>query len=449
LQSPDNSYLICALEGALLKTNLHSERLIQGAKNTLDKVLSSQHDLKRLKLENEEKNGQPLTIPLNEDVVAFLKEQKASGRQLFLDTSESTAEIEHILANDLTFDGYINLHSEALPENFDYIGSSNTSANIWKHADKSYLVGKDNSSGVKFEKHFETPSASFAAIVKAVRAHQWLKNLLVFVPIITSQQFMAPGALINTIIMFFCFGAVASFGYIVNDLLDLQSDRIHQSKKNRPFASGTLSISQGLIIGVVLLALATTACLFLPPACILVLTGYLALTIFYSLYLKTKIMMDVVALGALFTLRVIGGAAAIETELSFYLLSFSIFLFSSLGMVKRYAELYNLRAQNLLTAHGRGYRVEDMAPVRIIGISLGYMSVFVMGEYINSPLIAEYYSKPKFIWLLFPLITYWLGRLWLLANRGEVNEDPLIFAIKDKVSLLIAAISGLILALAN
>ena len=118
-------------------------------------------------------------------------------------------------------------------------------------------------------------------------------------------------------------------------------------------------------------------------------------------------------------------------------------------MVKRYTELYNLRAQNLLTAHGRGYRVEDMAPVRIIGISLGYMSIFIMGEYINSPLISEYYSNPKLIWLLFPLITYWLGRLWILANRGEVNEDPLIFAIKDKVSLLIAAISGLILVLAD
>jgi len=219
LQSPDR-YLICALEGALLKTNLRSERLIQGAKNNLDKVLSSQHDLERLQLENVEKNGNPLSIPLNEKVVAFLQEEKASGRQLLLDTTEPKAQIER------------------------------------QRAGKSYLAGKNVPSGVSFERHFQTPSAGFATTFRAVRAHQWLKNLLVFVPIITSQQFMAPGALINTIIMFLCFSAVASFGYIVNDLLDLQSDRIHQSKKHRPFASGKLSISQGFIIGAVLLVLA-------------------------------------------------------------------------------------------------------------------------------------------------------------------------------------------------
>lgn len=156
-----------------------------------------------------------------------------------------------------------------------------------------------------------------------------------------------------------------------------------------------------------------------------------------------------VSLGGLFTLRVIGGAAAIQTELSFYLLSFSIFLFSSLAMVKRYAELHNLRAQNRLAARGRGYRVEDMAPVRIIGISLGYMSVFIMGLYINSPLITQYYSNPKMIWLMLPLLIYWLGRLWILANRGEVNEDPLIFAIKDRTSLVVLIVSAAMLIAAN
>lgn len=160
-------------------------------------------------------------------------------------------------------------------------------------------------------------------------------------------------------------------------------------------------------------------------------------------------MLDVVCLGGLFTLRVIGGAAAIQSDLSFYLLIFSIFLFSSLGMVKRFAELHNLQIANKLSARGRGYRVEDMAPVRMIGISLGYMSVFIMGLYINSPLITEYYSNPKVIWFLIPLLTYWLGRLWIIANRGEVHEDPLIFALKDSTSLLVAAISAVILVIAN
>ena len=195
--------------------------------------------------------------------------------------------------------------------------------------------------------------------------------------------------------------------------------------------------------------IAVVGCFFLPTPAAWALAGYLALTLGYSTYLKTKLMLDVVCLGGLFTLRVIGGAAAIQSDLSFYLLIFSIFLFSSLGMVKRFAELHNLQIANKLSARGRGYRVEDMAPVRMIGISLGYMSVFIMGLYINSPLITEYYSNPKVIWFLIPLLTYWLGRLWIIANRGEVHEDPLIFALKDSTSLLVAAISAVILVIAN
>lgn len=448
MQSPDSNCLVCALEGALLKTDLWSERLVHSAKHTLEKLLSSQHDLQRLQIEDAEKTGSPLTIPLNNDVLEFLKKEKARGRRVLLDTKEPEDEINNILTDKDLFDGLVDLSQDKFPPSFEYVGSAATAPTIWKQANKKYLVGQ-KVSGLDFDRHFQSSTASITSTLKVLRSHQWLKNLLVFVPIITSQQFMVTGALLNTIVMFLCFSAVASFGYIFNDILDLQSDRNHQTKKNRPFASGSVTIAQGLLIGIGLLALAVFGCLFLPPACITVLASYLTLTVGYSLYLKTKVMMDVVTLGALFTLRVIGGAAAIQTELSFYLLSFSIFLFSSLGLVKRYAELHNLQRQNLLAAHGRGYRVEDMAPVRIIGISLGYMSVFIMGQYINSPLITEYYSNPVLIWLLFPLITYWLGRLWILANRGEVNEDPLIFAIKDKVSLLIAAVSALVLALAD
>jgi 4-hydroxybenzoate polyprenyltransferase len=175
------------------------------------------------------------------------------------------------------------------------------------------------------------------------------------------------------------------------------------------------------------------------------LFAYLALTLSYSLYLKTKLMLDIVALGGLFTLRVIGGGAAIQTELSFYLLCFSIFIFSSLGLVKRYAELKNLQNRNKQTARGRGYIVEDMLPVLIIGITLGNLSVFVMGLYIDSPLVNQFYNNPKLIWFLMPLLTYWLGRLWIITHRGMMNEDPLIFATKDKTSLLILAIAVVIL----
>ena len=441
--------LICALDGAFLKTNFRTERLLYHVKRKLDRLMLSNIDLQRLELEQIDSAASSFKIPVNKDVYNFLVKEKSNGRQIILDTKESTEDLNEVLVDHNVFDQSIDISSTLYSEKFDYIGGSNTSEDTWLKAIKKYRVGPKSEKLQGFNGQFHTPTINLGQAIKAVRAYQWLKNLLVFVPIITSQQISNTASLKNALIMFGCFSAIASFGYIVNDLLDLQSDRAHQTKRNRPFASGELCAKHGLLLGTVLLLIAAIGCLFLPIASTWALLSYLLLTIGYSIYLKTKLMIDVVSLGGLFTLRVIGGAAAIQTELSFYLLSFSIFLFSSLGMVKRYAELHNLRAVNKLSARGRGYRVEDMAPVRIIGISLGYMSVFIMGLYINSPLITQYYSDPKVIWFLLPLLTYWLGRLWILANRGEVNEDPLIFAVKDTTSLLVAALSAVILVIAN
>lgn len=441
--------LICALDGALLKTDFQSERLLHSAKSKLDHVMSSNIDLQRLELERADTTVSNFNIPINQEVYDFLMREKSSGRQIILDTKESIDTVGEVLSDHNMFDQVADFSAQPFPGKFDYIGGNQTLDETWAQATHKYLVGSLTKTPDGFNRHFQTPAINFKQTIKAIRAYQWLKNLLIFVPIITSQQLSNMTSLKNALIMFVCFSAVASFGYIVNDLLDLQSDRAHRTKRNRPFASGDLSAKQGLLIGICLLLIAAVGCFFLPIASTWALLGYLVLTISYSIYLKTKLMIDVVSLGGLFTLRVIGGAAAIESELSFYLLSFSIFLFSSLGMVKRFAELHNLQAANKLSARGRGYRVEDMAPVRIIGISLGYMSVFIMGLYINSPLITQYYSNPKVIWFLFPLLTYWLGRLWILANRGEVNEDPLIFAVKDRTSLLVAAVSAVILVIAN
>lgn len=442
--------LICALDGALLKTAYRSEQLLHGVKSKLDRLMSSNIDLQRLELERADTTVSNFSIPFNDEVYDFLAHEKSKGRQIILDTKESPETLHEVLAERNLFDQIIDFSTNSLPEKFGYIGGTSTAKNIWSQATDKYRVGPNKSENLQgFNGHFLTQGINLKQSIKAIRAYQWLKNLLVFVPIITSQQLSNTTSLKNSLIMFGCFSAIASFGYIVNDLLDLQSDRAHKTKRNRPFASGDLSAKQGFAIGACLLLIAAIGASFLPLACSWVLLGYLILTISYSIYLKTKLMIDVVSLGGLFTLRVIGGAAAIQSELSFYLLSFSIFLFSSLGMVKRFAELHNLQAANKLSARGRGYRVEDMAPVRIIGISLGYMSVFIMGLYINSPLITQYYSNPKIIWLLFPLLTYWLGRLWIIANRGEVNEDPLIFAVKDRTSLLVAAVSAVILIVAN
>lgn len=451
--------IICELDNTLIKTELGSERFIFGAKKLLTQVLSSEFDLKRLKLESSEQQTDAPLLPVNNQVIELLSHKKQSGHQLVLLSSQSKAQVAEMLG-DHPFDVITQPASSTdLTQKFgefDYVGSQHTSDETWKNANERYVVDssgnvsqKLGTLGLGVTNTFPSSQGSMRSIIKSLRLHQWLKNMLVFVPIITSQQLADTTALTSSIIMFFCFSFVASFGYIVNDLLDLQSDRAHPTKQHRPFASGDLTVRHGIIIGAALLVLAALGCTVLPGTAALALFCYLLLTISYSIYLKTKLMIDVVALGALFTLRVIGGAEAIQTEISFYLMSFSIFLFASLGMVKRYAELLNLQKRKKLAAKGRGYHVDDMAPVRIIGISMGYMSVFILGQYINSPVVTNYYSNPKFIWLLFPLLMFWLGRLWILANRGEVNEDPLIFTVKDRTSQLIFATAAVILILAN
>ncbi len=452
--------LVCELDSTLLKTDLRSEIRLQKIKQTLSRLLSSSTDLKNLQLQKNDHDDTSLEPPFNESVFDFLLVRKAAGQPLILCSRDDPASIAAILGERHIFDQIIERTAdEQLPASlgpYDYIGNADSPMKMWQTAEKRYVVEASDKTeklllqnNIAVAKSFKAPDAGIKPIIKSLRTYQWLKNLLVFVPIITSQQLDNTTAIINSIIIFVCFSLVASFGYVVNDLLDLKSDRAHPVKFKRPFASGALTVRHGLIIGVSLLVLAIVGCSFLPLAAGAALGCYLILTVLYSLYLKTKLMIDVVALGGLFTLRVIGGAAAIETELSFYLLSFSIFIFSSLGMVKRFAELHNLQRLQKLTAQGRGYRVEDMAPVRIIGISLGYMSVFIMGQYINSPVVTQYYDNPKIIWFLFPLLTYWLGRLWILANRGEVNEDPLIFAMKDTTSLLVVATAAVILIIAN
>ena len=449
--------LICELDGALLKTDFRSERIMRRAKHLLKTLISSDISLKQPAPDN---SSATTSLPINEEIFEFLQGRKSAGQTLVLRSGDDSDQVRQMLGDKNIFEEIIPLNSaDQLNERFgefEYLGTEKTPLSIWQAATRHFTVESGTRASALLGRNNLHPSQKFSvsrgdakAVFKSLRAYQWLKNLLVFVPIITSQQFDNMIAVQNSIIMFICFSMVASFGYVVNDLLDLQSDRSHPVKKNRPFASGSLSVGHGILIGVVLLALAGIGCMFLPASAGAALGIYLILTVSYSLYLKTKLMIDVVALGGLFTLRVIGGAEAIESELSFYLLSFSIFIFSSLAMVKRFAELDNLQKRKKLAARGRGYLVGDIEPVRIIGISLGYMSVFIMGQYINSPLVTQYYNNPKFIWLLFPLLAFWLGRLWILASRGEVNEDPLIFTVKDRTSILVVMAAIIILLIAD
>lgn len=450
--------LICELDNSFIKTNLKTEIRINEFKGLVTRWFVNGQSAT-----GHERGFQStrLRLPVNVDVVDFLKIRKVKGDTILLHTALDEAQVRETLPEHEIFDDIIqqgNTNTErSLCGVYDYLGTSSTPLSIWQKASKRYVVEDSNQTvtnslhehKLSVEQSFKVTPPRVQSFLRALRPHQWLKNILVFAPLIASQQMMNTEPLIKSVIMFLCFSMVASFGYIINDILDIQSDRTHLEKRLRPFASGELQISHGVILAFFLLTVAASIGVFLSGTSIIVLLAYLVLTLSYSVFLKTKLMLDVVILGTAFTLRVMGGAAAIESELSFYLLSFSIFLFASLGMLKRYAELLSLQKQQKLNSKGRGYRVEDMAPVRTIGISMGTMSVFILGQYINSPLIAEFYTRPILIWLLLPLLLYWLGRLWLLANRGGVTEDPLLFAVKDRVSQMTFLASVLILALAD
>ena len=235
---------------------------------------------------------------------------------------------------------------------------------------------------------------------------------------------------------------------MLNDLLDLEADRAHPRKSKRPFASGDLSLLYGLLLAPCLLAAAVVLAAFLPQKFWLVLGTYYALTCGYSFVLKGFVLVDALALAGLYTLRIIAGAAAVDVALSFWLLLFSIFLFLSLAFVKRFAELESLRRQKRLHAAGRGYHVEDLSLLQSLGTAAGYLSVLVLALYINSPDIQPLYSRPKVIWILCVLMLYWISRVWMIAQRGRMHDDPVVFALKDRQSIGIGVLAAIVVGLA-
>jgi 4-hydroxybenzoate polyprenyltransferase len=279
------------------------------------------------------------------------------------------------------------------------------------------------------------------AAIRALRPHQWVKNALIVVPLLAAHGSRDAHSVMAVVLAAVAFCACASSVYILNDLLDLEADRAHQRKRKRPFASGDLSIAAGLALFPVLLALGVVISLLLPVKFQLVFAGYYALTCAYSFGLKGRAIVDAMALAGLYTIRVIAGAAAASVPLSFWLLLFSVFLFLSLAFVKRYAELDALRRRQGLRAAGRGYHVEDLAVLQSLGSAAGYMSVLVLALYINSPEVTALYARPKMIWLLCVLVLYWISRVWMKAQRGEMHDDPVVFALKDRPSLAVGVLA--------
>jgi 4-hydroxybenzoate polyprenyltransferase len=302
---------------------------------------------------------------------------------------------------------------------------------------------------------FNERVSSTKAWIKAIRLHQWAKNLLIFIPMLLSHTW-APGVVTAVTLAFFSFCLCASATYIVNDLLDLEVDRQHPRKSRRPFASGDLSALSGVLVVAVFLAASLVLALLVPRAVALLspelfyflkphyfllwLVIYLVTTLAYSLRFKRSVLVDVIVLSGLYTIRIIAGSAASGIAVSTWLGSFSIFFFLSLALVKRFAELESLRARGGISAGGRGYHITDIEQLRSFGSASGFVSVVVLTLYISTLDAAQFYDHPRRLWLIVPVLLLWIMRLWLQASRGQLNEDPVVYAITDKRSLLLGAL---------
>lgn len=299
-------------------------------------------------------------------------------------------------------------------------------------------------------------AARMMPAVEAMRPHQWVKNLLVLVPLAGAHRLGSPNDLLRVLVAFVAFGCVASGVYVLNDLLDVADDRLHPRKRNRPFASGALSITTGHLLwpATTLVGLGL-AFAVLPPAFLVVLVGYFLLTLAYSFRLKRIPMVDVVALAALYTARLVGGAFAVPVPLSFWLTIFSVFLFTSLAFVKRYAELVAAKAAEqgetgeVRVLPGRGYATTDLPVVGALGAASGYIAVLVFALYIQDPVTATLYRTPRLLWIGCPVLLYWVSRIWLVTARGTMHDDPVVFAIRDRASWVVGAVLAATVALAD
>jgi 4-hydroxybenzoate polyprenyltransferase/phosphoserine phosphatase len=411
----------------------------------------------------------PSAIPYRDEVLEFARLQALSGREVVLATATHVIVAEAI-AKHLGFfnrvfatNGSVNLSGirkrDALTaaygkQGYDYVGDSRKDLPVFSSARQAMLVAPSPSLRLAAAKIanvtrvFEEDQVPLRIVARALRLHQWAKNALLAVPLLAAHMVFSLHAWISITIAFLGFGLVASATYLINDLVDLDADRRHEKKRFRPLASGRLSIPNGLVL---VLTLATTgffvSASFLPLGFVAYLMLYVALTLTYSFDLKRRLLVDVIALALLYTLRILAGGVAIGVVVSEWLLMFSLFIFFSLAFLKRFIELRGKEGSE--SASGRGYSPLDIETIRTIGVSSGLMSVLVFSLYISNPVVSHLYRSPQVLWLMCPLLIYWISRIWFLAARGEVHHDPVVFALLDWRSYLVGAFSVVIVSLAK
>jgi 4-hydroxybenzoate polyprenyltransferase len=406
-------------------------------------------------------------LPYNEDVLELIRRERQKGRRIVLATASHYSYAQKIADHLGLFDQVLatdeqtNLSAERKRDalvtefgmqGFDYAGNSNDDLPVWQAARRAYVVNSNGKiarraqSYGNVESEIRREAQTARTWLKALRVHQWAKNALIFVPLLASHRILETQLLLNGVLAFLFFGLCASSVYVLNDLLDLEDDRHHASKCRRPFASGALSIQSGLVAFPLLLVIGFIgAALLLPWKFTIALSTYYLLTLAYSFWLKRRMAIDVIVLAMLYTSRIVAGTFAFSTRLTFWMLAFSMFIFLSLALVKRYAELRDARMKGKSQkTRGRGYYPDDLEMISSLGASSGYLSVMVLALYIQDGATAAMYQYPQLIWLACPLLLFWITRIWMLTHRGLMHDDPVVFAIKDRASLLIACCFALI-----
>ncbi|MGB3502296.1 MAG: UbiA family prenyltransferase [Mesorhizobium sp.] len=409
----------------------------------------------------------PQDLPYRPEVLAWLQAEKDAGRRIVLATGTPRKFADAISQHLGLFDGVMatehtaNLTSRrkyaALSKaygdgGFDYAGNSRHDLVCFDGAREAIVVAPDRAAARWLRGHqgrlIDTPKPTFKTYLKMLRAHQWLKNSLLAVPMILSHEYLNLEMFVGFLVGFVSFSAAASAIYIVNDFFDLALDRRHATKRNRPFASGLLSVPFGLACSFGLLALSFGAAMLLPWQFTAVLIGYLIVTTAYSLSLKRMLLIDVFTLAGLYTMRLLAGSTATGTDVSFWLLAFSIFFFLSLALVKRYVELRTTDVKVGERIAGRGYRAEDQEIIAQAGMASAFTSAAVLALYIDSSAVREQYAHPEMIWPLAPMVLYMTMRIWILARRDHMHDDPIVFLIRDWRSQLVASFGAVLLVVA-
>jgi len=406
----------------------------------------------------------PAALPYRDELLQRLREEHTAGRRIVLATAAPRKLAEKIAAYLGIFDLVIctdpacNMASatkrRALSDlfgdgGFDYAGNSRADIPVFEAARRALVVAPDGPARRWHRVHggelIEAPEVTLKTIARMLRVHQWVKNALIFVPMVLAHQYFNLELIADCLLAFISFSTAASAIYILNDFFDLALDRRHPTKRHRPFASGVLSMPFGLGAMAVLLAVSAVTAFLLPPLFGAVLLLYLVATTAYSIAIKRMLLLDVLMLAGLYTLRLLAGCAATGIAVSFWLLAFSIFFFLSLALVKRYVELRLTEVPERERIAGRGYRTEDQDIVALAGMASAFSSALVLALYIQSGATVELYEYPWLMWPLGPIVLYLTMRIWILARRDELHDDPIVFIISDWRSQLFVGLGAILL----